>query len=282
MCICTHTHVYICSHYNYYITCHTFIDSTTEGGPTKAELLDLLQNCEVRGASRMSSAVSSRAPSPSPSLMSIIYPDIKPIVGRDSIPSTPQLGQRTLHTSHSANLFQPIPSSNSSQSIGVTENSVPQSTLVTVAAKQPLDSPPIAVPEENVSESEEKVEAGVVLSSRSSPMHSPPAHQDLSVHQRSRSNEIDYVLSYDPKVSAFNTLPDPTSFRPLSVNSTPLPPVTATPPVNTSTERVRLGSAGSAWLKDESISNFFGQSETIEQYLNSEEPLLKVNTVTDC
>ncbi len=235
----------------------------------------------------MSSTVSSRAPSPSPSLMSIIYPGLKPIPGIDSIPSTPQLGHRTLHTSPSANLFQPIPTSSSSQSLGVTENSAApqQSTLVTVAARQPLNPQRTnkAPSQEDVCRSEVEADVTVVdsaLSSHSSPVHSPPTRQDASIHQRSRSNEIDYGLSSRPKASpAFSNFPDPAPFRPLSVDSAPLPVALITHPAATSEERVQLGSAGSTWLKDESISNFFGESENIEQYLKSEEPL---HIVTDC
>ena len=61
-----------------------------EGGPTKAELLELLQHCDVgTTASLVSSAISSRAPSPSPSLMSILYPSLKQQGGRSSIPASP-------------------------------------------------------------------------------------------------------------------------------------------------------------------------------------------------
>ena len=49
-----------------------------EAGPTQEELLHLLQNCDLAGASRSTSAVSSRTPSPSPSLMSIMHPGYKP------------------------------------------------------------------------------------------------------------------------------------------------------------------------------------------------------------
>lgn len=43
-----------------------------DGGPTKAELLELLHNCDVSCGT--SSMVSSRAPSPSPSLLNLIFP----------------------------------------------------------------------------------------------------------------------------------------------------------------------------------------------------------------
>ena len=47
-----------------------------EEGPTQQELLELLQQCEI-SQSRSSSAMSSRMPSPSPSLISLVYPNLK-------------------------------------------------------------------------------------------------------------------------------------------------------------------------------------------------------------
>lgn len=47
-----------------------------EEGPTQQELLELLQQCEI-SQSRSSSAMSSRVPSPSPSLISLVYPNLK-------------------------------------------------------------------------------------------------------------------------------------------------------------------------------------------------------------
>lgn len=47
-----------------------------EEGPTQQELLELLQQCEI-SQSRSSSAMSSKAPSPSPSLISLVYPNLK-------------------------------------------------------------------------------------------------------------------------------------------------------------------------------------------------------------
>lgn len=238
----------------------------------------------------MSSAVSSRAPSPSPSLMSIIYPGFKPPTGRDSLPCTPQLGgQRTIHSSPSSNLFQPIRTSNSSNSIGATEANTPQSTLVTVRAKKsPTPSPDVVELELDLNQTEEQVEGendDIVTppSSHSSPLHTTPPPQESSSHQRSRSNEIDYGLSSRSRgISAFRTPSDSITFRPLSVDSVPLPPAGSIPPTASGGPRVRLGSAGSTWLKDESISTFFGPSGTIEQFLHSDEPLLNVHTVTDC
>ena len=283
----------------------------------------------------MSSAVSSRAPSPSPSLMSIIYPGLKPVSGRDSHTgtplSTPQLG-RTLHTSPSTNMFQPIHTSHSNNSLSTAEAVAPQSSLATVSARRP--SPEVPEPDQQ----QEKQEAGRetsevstarTISNHSSPVHNTPPTVESSTHQRSRSNEIDYILS--SRSSAFRSPSDASSFRPLSVDSTPFPKATPKDSVsNTSTEgersrlgstgersrlgsagersrlgsagersrlgsagershqestgeRSQLGSAGSAWCKENDssiISEYFGLSEQIEQYLRSDEPLLP--RVTDC
>ena len=80
-------------------------DVDSGGGPTQKELLGQLQKCDI-SASRMSSAVSSRAPSPSPSLMSIMYPGFKP--GASAVQAgTPTALLRSLG-GMSNNLFQPI------------------------------------------------------------------------------------------------------------------------------------------------------------------------------
>ena len=300
---------------------------STEGGPSKAELLDLLQHCEVGGASRMSSAVSSRAPSPSPSLMSIIYPGLKPVSGRDSHSgtplSTPQLG-RMLHTSPSANMFQPIHTSHSNNSLIAPEAVVPPSSLATVSTKK--HSPEVSEPDHQQEKQEagrktSEVETTRTISSHSSPVHNTPPTVESSTHQRSRSNEIEYILS--SRSSAFRSPSDASSFRPLSVDSTPFPKATPKDSISsTSTEGERsrlgstgersrlgstdersrlgsagershqestgdnwsqLGSAGSTWRKENDssiISEYFGLSEQIEQYLRSDEPLLP--RVTDC
>ena len=69
-----------------------FYKAELEQGPTKQELLNLLKNCDLAGASCSNSIVSSRTPSPSPSLLSIMYPGFKQtnIVSRIGTPiSTP-------------------------------------------------------------------------------------------------------------------------------------------------------------------------------------------------
>ena len=56
-----------------------------DGGPTQNELLDMLHSFDI-SASRSSSSVNSRAPSPSPSLFNIIYPAHRQ---NANIPTTP-------------------------------------------------------------------------------------------------------------------------------------------------------------------------------------------------
>lgn len=81
------------------------VEIDSGGGPTQQELLEQLQKCEI-SASRVSSTVSSRAPSPSPSLMSIMYPGFKP--GASAVQAgTPTALLRSLGAP-SNNLFQPI------------------------------------------------------------------------------------------------------------------------------------------------------------------------------
>ena len=79
---------------------------TSSGGPTQEELLEQLQKCDI-SASRVSSAVSSRAPSPSPSLMSIMYPGLKHGVGTTQA-GTPTILLRSLGPPPPSNLFKPI------------------------------------------------------------------------------------------------------------------------------------------------------------------------------
>ena len=81
-----------------------------EEGPTQQELLELLQQCEI-SQSRSSSAMSSRVPSPSPSLISLVYPNLKQLHNTGTSNSsinhqiTPKQSLSTLHSlsSHSVN-----------------------------------------------------------------------------------------------------------------------------------------------------------------------------------
>lgn len=242
---------------------------SSEGGPTKAELLNLLQHCEVCGLSRLSSAVSSRAPSPSPSLMSIIYPGLKPVNGHDSLQGTPlntPLLGRPLYGVGGAlgNTFQPIrvPHSNSNASLSSSDpngiippvlgSNTPTSASVskqvtkdkeTVSDKQQTvgdidvetrsDQPRESGDEDQNSTTESSIPPLVpsqlkekqrqVVSRESTPVHKKEQLIETSTHQRSRSNEIDYMsadaYSYRSKgTSAFRT-PSDSGFRPLSVDS---------------------------------------------------------------
>ena len=60
-----------------------------KSGPSKEEVLQLLHNCELSGCSLASSTVPSRAPSPSPSLMSIMCPGYRPTAITTSQSGTP-------------------------------------------------------------------------------------------------------------------------------------------------------------------------------------------------
>lgn len=75
-------------------------------GPTQEELLLLLQNCDLSGASRPGSALSSRTPSPSPSLMSIMCPGYRPIGANDSSRTSTPIGTPLLRHSNSDDLQQ--------------------------------------------------------------------------------------------------------------------------------------------------------------------------------
>ena len=97
-----------------------FFSADPEQGPTKQELLDLLKNCDLAGASSSNSIVSSRTPSPSPSLLSIMYPGYKPVnvgVSRIDTPiSTPIMQHNAsqpnhMQTPYYGELNDPSPSS---------------------------------------------------------------------------------------------------------------------------------------------------------------------------
>lgn len=232
------------------------------GGPSKAELLELLQNCDISPISRLSSALSSRAPSPSPSLMSIMYPAVRPPGGRGSIPasplSTPLLNadRWKSHVATSGNgsgnivtpmhtqqqqqqhLFQPIgmSQSNSSTSFNeavaskdngasVTENnaSVPPE-----AAKEKSDSVFEVVDAPSMQKTSALGKAGHKQKSTSAHIEEEVALQaELSIHQRSRSNEIDYFPLHSPNTSGHRH--SLSAFRSPSDSIRPSRPLTATP-----------------------------------------------------
>ena len=225
------------------------------GGPSQAELLEQLQNCEI-SASRVSSAVSSRAPSPSPSLMSIMFPGMKPA------PSSVQAGTPTAIIRNlsglSTNLFQPIrrnSTSGSNLSLSATANPTLQaSTSFSLQvpggraggdrsgverADIACQTDPMGV--ENTEQHKEtersSLGSGVPVARSSSDgaelglskIRRPKAQWSASlVHQRSRSNEIDYsssgVSGSRPNSTTFQSVPgscgNVRAFRPVSVGST--------------------------------------------------------------
>ena len=70
-------------------------------GPTQEELLRLLMNCDLSGASQPGSAYSSRTPSPSPSLMSIMCPGYKPVDACDGSHAGTPISTPLMRHSHS-------------------------------------------------------------------------------------------------------------------------------------------------------------------------------------
>lgn len=250
-----------------YIHTHMLAENVTNG-PTKEELLDLLQNCDISANSRVSSVVSSRAPSPSPSLMSIMYPGLKPpqpstVASAHHTPSMPS----RLTVSNSAsqfsaydNLFQPIrvvsqsPSTNSissshaaatvnvnitheakgakAESLQSGEQSEGSETLVSVAIERGSKLRCGSASEDHseagstsnggdLAQLSNKVEE--LQNNRTKSEYDIP--ESLQVHQRSRSNEIDYSsIGYESRmtqtISAFRSPPGTMrGFRPHSVDS---------------------------------------------------------------
>ena len=227
------------------------------GGPSQSELLQQLQNCEISG-SRVSSAVSSRAPSPSPSLMSIMFPGMKQQAATP-IPIKHSIGGL------STNLFQPIrrnSTTSSNLSISAAANATLQpSTSFTVQTPQgrvdgegkgvgdkwreveqaDMEHSDVGVQtslnvgkdttEENIPETKSSAASVGFPVTRSSSdgselkVKKPKARWNATlVHQRSRSNEIDYSLSENrPNSASIQTSPDSCSnvraFRPVSVCS---------------------------------------------------------------
>ena len=206
----------------------------TEGGPTTRELLDLLQNCDV-SASRASSRVSTRAPSPSPSLMSIVFPGLK---AHNSHPGTP-INTPAIGRSSSTNLFQPIHSSTSNPSLNSVSNVLIQSPLLAVPIPENATCrlgpilPKIhcqdASSQTDLESQQTDSEAQVAGSSsrQQSPEQdeeeSPLCAKSGNIHQRSRSNEIDYSssgLASRVGLTAFRSPPGSVkAFRPVSIDS---------------------------------------------------------------
>ena len=227
-----------------------FSTDTLEEGPSQAELLEQLQNCDIRAGSRVSSAVSSRAPSPSPSLMSIMFPGMKQ---HGSQPGTPVNGTPLLASRGGSNVFQPIvfhrsvSTADSSQSLYNSATAVTSPAVVLHTAEDTERQAHI----QDTGSQVEEVGKGSSATSSDAVVETPTAEgadategaevkdkagsseslQDLqseSLHQRSRSNEIDYGTSGLVKNSstAFRSPPGSmskasrTGFRPVSVDST--------------------------------------------------------------
>ena len=249
---------------------HTLIENISNG-PTKEELLDLLQNCDMSASSRVSSVVSSRAPSPSPSLMSIMYPGLKPLQSSACPPHhTPlMLGRSTCNTSQSSaydSLFQPIQTVSQSPSTNsISSSHHPAAATVRVAVIHEVNDKDSdsQQPERQSKGNETQASVAIERKSRSrlgssageeessgEPNSSTSKGGDLAqlsntveelqnnrtksehdiseslqVHQRSRSNEIDYTsVGYESRMtqtlSAFRSPPGTMRvFRPQSVDS---------------------------------------------------------------
>lgn len=212
-----------------------FIDHS-DGGPSKSELLELLQNCDVSSTSSLSSTFSSRAPSPSPSLMSIMYPSIRHLSGaRSRVQASPlstppmNLG-RSKSEQNSGNTFQPISLSRSVSNASFDESaSLKEMGGVSVPPCDEL--PPQHSPKaESVQKQRKETDAGgrVMQSERRcTSSHSREetfkfkVDTEGSVHQRSRSNEIDYVSLRSSKegrrVNTHSFKSPPGSIKPLCV-----------------------------------------------------------------
>lgn len=223
----------------------TYIESNS-GGPSQEELLEQLQKCDI-SASRVSSTVSSRAPSPSPSLMSIMFPGMKP--GACSVQaSTPTALLRSLGTS-TANYFQPIQNnsttgSNLSLSAANTSNStlppnIPEERSVGSSINYadvgcqtdtcvPIDN--TALESSNCSDRtfDTACHSGSLAASNEEDGKQRPETFATLAHQRSRSNEIDYssarVAAGRPTTACCKSPPGSCgsmrAFRPVSAGST--------------------------------------------------------------
>ena len=270
-----------------FIVVYCFFKEVNSGGPSQEELLEQLQNCEI-SASRVSSTVSSRAPSPSPSLMSIMFPGMKPVSSAMQA-GTPTALLWSLGTP-AANLFQPIRRNSASGS---------NLSLSAVASSSTLQANTPHIPEErlgysgatsadvgcqtdevlldNQKENENKscelrpdadrsskdAINGDSMSSAvpSQQIQRPKAQRKASLaHQRSRSVEMDYSsASVDAGKSTFQSPPGSYSnmkaFRPVSAGSkiAPSPFPSHTLPSTTSATS-RLGMSGSSKLPSPSAS----------------------------
>ena len=285
-----------------------FADAS-DGGPSKPELLALLQNCDISPASRVSSTFSSRAPSPSPSLMSIMYPSIK-LPGGRGVPasplSTPVLNVGRASKMHATaaggdNLFQPICMSHSNSSTSFGDGAVSkESEKVLVAPGSPgsMDKEPVLVtqvPTADVSpgvnaavlrfktgkkEDEEEVGNGGDRMSDSNVISNRCKFDiDGNAHQRSRSNEMDYgSLRSDgrrrPRLHSFRSPSGSVqAIKPLGTTCPDSP--TSTPAQTDSSMGSPVGRSDSPPNSDDAISSVKGrdsQSEPRESFGEREKP----------
>lgn len=115
---------------------------------TQDELLRLLKNCDLAGASRSNSVMSSRTPSPSPSLMSIMCPGYKPHPQPVSRMGTPISTPLMRHEESSEHLMPPPHLTTEHRSSGVFSGSTLSLTSPTIIEQQehnesPLNDAPI-------------------------------------------------------------------------------------------------------------------------------------------
>lgn len=261
----------------------TFAD-VSEGGPSKLELLEFLQNCDISPASRVSSTFSSRAPSPSPSLMSIMYPGVRPPSGKNSIPasplSTPLLRSKPppppLQPPLQTNLFQPIGSiSHSDSNVSIGEATVHKESKDFAVNAEPSSPAPADGKTAAVLKKDPKL--GLVLKKQGTDEgdkvgeRKPPAlsrekklnrvDSEGTIHQRSRSNEIDYVsLRSDSlkssHLSAFRSPPASSTqtFSALGYSSAQTPRAMVSP-VSVGTDRQSCSSVVSDATAGEELSH---------------------------
>lgn len=247
------------------LMCGVNILETSGGGPSQEELLEQLQKCDI-SASRVSSTVSSRAPSPSPSLMSIMYPGLKagacaPQAG------TPTALLRSLGPPAN-NLFQPI-RRNSASGSNLSLSAIANTGSNVTPIQQRSIPLALNIPEERALSRDDPEHGEIMQSSEIEIYETLEEDSDLTnvdnhrstvltdghggadaldalekprlekvkmsaglaglAHQRTRSNEIDYIsesgvakngASRSSLPSPLGTVGNPRAFRPVSAGST--------------------------------------------------------------
>ena len=215
------------------------------------ELLQLLKNCDLAGTSRSSSAMSSRTPSPSPSLMSIMCPGYKPVttVSHTGTPiSTPLMN----HTSGSeAHLNVPSPTDFIMPNRLTRASGVFSGSMMSLSGGDPEISDTNEINEvyttpthhfnetttdnSQIEETDVPIEMSIPFSSVVLSHHSPPVSPPPSVTQRpgssidNRSQEMDVLVfrrvQSDTKTSKSHFVSPPhtsetlSTLRPVSLDS---------------------------------------------------------------